>query len=194
MLAKTVKVLAASVLLLGTVNGQKAYSDEDGEVDPKLAMNRANPAGAATFDGLEQTRQPVRSTQAPLLDSFRGTTKKVVGDGIWKERGVATLWYDQEGQIVSVDVENTAEQSAGLEDMFKTMCEDNALYQLQLPDFELVTTQNACLYSQRGLNETLTFFTDDVGKKLISFSYNVSVAAEFVSAHIEAFSTKRENS
>ena len=116
-------------------------------------------------------RTPVRSAQAPLLSTFKGTTKKVVGDGIWKERGVATLWYDQEGQIISVEVENT--ESAGLEEMFGAMCDENALYQLQLPDFELITTQNACLYKERGLNETLTFFTDDQGKSLISFSYNL---------------------
>ena len=56
------------------------------------------------------------------------------------------------------------------------MCNENALYQLQLPDLSLITTQNACLYKDRGLNETLTFFTDNVGKNLISFSYNVSSA------------------
>lgn len=53
------------------------------------------------------------------------------------------------------------------------MCEANALYQLQLPDLDLLTTQNACTYKERGLNETLTFYTDDVGKNLISFSYNL---------------------
>ena len=73
-------------------------------------------------------RTPVKSKQAPLLDTFRGTTHKVVGDGIWKERGVATLWYDQDGQIISIEVENT--QQEGLEDMFTTMCDENALYQL----------------------------------------------------------------
>ena len=56
------------------------------------------------------------------------------------------------------------------------MCNENALYQLQLPDLSLITTQNACLYKDRGLNETLTFFTDNMGKNLISFSYNVSNA------------------
>jgi len=106
MFLKTVKVLAASVLFMG-VNAQKAF-DEDGEVDPKLVMNRASPAEEdQNQGGFEPARTAVRSTQAPLLDTFRGTTKKVVGDGIWKERGVATLWYDQEGQIISVDVENT---------------------------------------------------------------------------------------
>ena len=54
------------------------------------------------------------------------------------------------------------------------MCDEQALYQLQLPDFDLITSQNACTYKQRGLNETLTFYTDNSGKGLVSFSYDVS--------------------
>ena len=115
----------------------------------------------------------VKSKQAPLLDTFRGTTSKVVGDGIWKERGVATLWYDAEDKLINIEVENN--DASNLEEKFSQMCDENAIYQLQLPDFDLITTQNACTYKERGLNETLTFFTDDQGSNLISFSYNVSV-------------------
>ena len=132
-------------------------------------MNRAKPA--ATVDVTGAQRVAFKTKHTPLLDTFRGTTGKVVGDGIWKERGVATLKYDQEGAIISVEIENTA--AANLEEMFGKMCDEGALYQLQLPDFDLLTTQNACMYKERGLNETLTFYTDDLGKNLISFSYNL---------------------
>ena len=100
MITKTKALFAA---LFVTAHAQKAYSGDEGEIDPKLVMNRATP----NSDLDTVIRTPVRSTQAPLLDTFRGTNKRVVGDGIWKERGVATLWYDQEGQIISVEVENT---------------------------------------------------------------------------------------
>ena len=108
----------------------------------------------------------------PLLDTFRGTTKPVVGDGIWKERGVATIWFDADDKLISAEVTNNDAQN--LQDLFSQMCDEQALYQLQLPDFELITTQNACTYKQRGLNETLTFYTDNSGKGLVSFSYDVS--------------------
>jgi len=120
--------------------------------------------------GLE--RVAVKSKQTPLLETFRGTKNNVVGDGIWKERGVATLWYDAEGKLINIEVENNA--ATNLEEKFGKMCEENAVYQLQLPDFDLITTQPACTYKERGLNETLTFFTDDQARNLISFSYNVS--------------------
>ena len=42
----------------------------------------------------------------PLLDTFRGTTKPVVGDGIWKERGVATIWFDADDKLISAEVTN----------------------------------------------------------------------------------------
>ena len=114
----------------------------------------------------------MRSKQAPLLDTFRGTTKAVVGDGLWKERGIATMWYDADDKLISVDVEN--KEATNLQDLFGSMCDENALYQLQLPDFDLITTQNACTYKDRGLNETLTFYTDNTGKGLVSFGYDVS--------------------
>jgi len=100
-------------LLMGlAMNGQQAQAQkafvDDGEVeDPKLAMNRAT--RPIEDSGLE--RVAVRSKQAPLLDTFRGTASKVQGDGIWKERGVATLWYDQEDQIISVDISNNAQSN-----------------------------------------------------------------------------------
>lgn len=152
--------------LMSSTFAQKRFNEEEELQDPKLAMNRATSTSSIT------ERVAVRSKQAPLLDTFRGTTSKVVGDGIWKERGLATVWYDTEGQIISVEVENN--EAAFLEDVFGKMCEEQALYQLQLVDFDLITTQNACTYKDRGLNETLTFFTDDQAKNLISFSYNVS--------------------
>ena len=95
MFGKATKALIASLFVSSTANAQKAYS-EDGEVDPKLAMNRATNMHLDLGDEMAIVREPVRSSQAPLLDTFKGTTKKVVGDGIWKERGVATLWYDKD--------------------------------------------------------------------------------------------------
>ena len=53
------------------------------------------------------------------------------------------------------------------------MCEEEAFYQLNIPDYGLVSSQQACQYSQQGLNETLTFFTNSQGG-LVSFAYEVS--------------------
>ena len=44
-----------------------------------------------------------------------------------------------------------------------------------MPDFDILTSQSACTYKTRGLNETLTFFTDDKGVNLIGFNYDVSI-------------------
>ena len=54
------------------------------------------------------------------------------------------------------------------------MCEQGALYQLNIPDLELVSSQTACQYAKQGLNETLTFFTSTQGG-LVSFAYEVSL-------------------
>ena len=169
-MAKLLKALTF-VGLATLVTAQKRYDEEENDLDvsqAKLAMNRA-----AQNEGIE--RFVAKTKQVPLLDTFRGTKSKVAGDGVWKERGMATLSYDAEGAIISVDVENM--EASGLEDVFTKMCDDQALYQLQLPEFELITTQNACTYKERGLNETLTFFTDDVGQNLISFNYDVSTSS-----------------
>jgi len=53
-----------------------------------------------------------------------------------------------------------------------------------------MTTQNACLYKERGLNETLTFFTDDLGKNLISFSYNL-IDYEYLATKEESAKKRR---
>lgn len=51
------------------------------------------------------------------------------------------------------------------------MCEEGKLYQLQIPEVDLISTTSSCAYSKAGLNETLSFFTDSKGK-LVSFAYN----------------------
>lgn len=68
-------------------------------------MNRAKTQSNEIFEDVE-TRRAVRSKQVPLLDTFRGTTKPVVGDGIWKERGVATIWFDADDNLISAEVTN----------------------------------------------------------------------------------------
>ena len=70
------------------------------------------------------------------------------------------------------------------------MCDEKALYQLQLPDLDLITTQQACTYKERGLNETLTFFTDDQGKSLISFSYDF-IDYEYLATKEKSAKTRR---
>ena len=52
------------------------------------------------------------------------------------------------------------------------MCEEEALYQLMIPDLDLVSSQQACQYAKQGLNETLTFFTNANGG-VVSFAYEV---------------------
>jgi len=40
----------------------------------------------------------------------------VHGDGIWKERGMATMWYDADDKLISVEVSNNEAQN--LQDVF----------------------------------------------------------------------------
>jgi hypothetical protein len=97
-------------------------------------MNRAK---QSETEEIEAPRA-VKSKTVPLLDTFRGTVKPVVGDGVWKERGQALLWYDAEDQLISVEVTNN--ESANLEELFSKMCNEQALYQLNLPEYDLMTT------------------------------------------------------
>lgn len=46
------------------------------------------------------------------------------------------------------------------------------------------------MYKKRGLNETLTFFTDDIGKNLISFSYNL-IDYEYLATKEKSAKTRR---
>ena len=90
---KKAMCLLGSLMMATEVQAQKAYVDDDSDIaSAKLAMNRAKPA--ATVDVTGAQRVAFKTKHTPLLDTFRGTTGKVVGDGIWKERGVATLKYD----------------------------------------------------------------------------------------------------
>ena len=114
---------AGLFLFMGLTQAQRAYVEDD-EVDPKLAMNRANKQAKA--NELKIERMAIRSKQAPLLETFKGTNSKIVGEGVWKERGVATLWYDQDDQIIQVEVENNPQTD--LEETFTQMCDQNALY------------------------------------------------------------------
>ena len=63
------------------------------------------------------------------------------------------------------------------------MCEEDALYQLNIPDLELVSSQQACQYAKQGLNETLTFFTNTQGS-LISFGYEVCIIVLFLTDYL----------
>ena len=114
-----------ALLFTDSVSGQRRYVEEEEEQDPSLAMNRAKTDDIFQADEVER-RSAVRSKQAPLLDTFRGTTKPVVGEGIWKERGVATMWYDAEDKLISVEVEN--KEASALQDLFTSMCDEQALY------------------------------------------------------------------
>ena len=89
---------------------------------------------------MDQQRVAVKSKQSKIMETFRGTSKKVSGDGIWKERGVATLWYDNEGKLLNIEVANNNDSGSNLEELFGSMCDSNALYSLKMPDFDLLTT------------------------------------------------------
>ena len=59
-----------------------------------------------------------------------------------------------------------------VESDFKKACADNKLYQLLIPEYDILTSIPACLYVKNGFNETLTFHTDTLGN-LNAFSYEV---------------------
>jgi hypothetical protein len=51
-------------------------------------------------------------------------------------------------------------------------CKQNSLYQLRIPDFDLITSIPACHYVKHGLNDTL-LFTPDFSGSIATFSYDV---------------------
>ena len=130
-------------------------------------MNRAHPS-QVRMDDLESV--PTKNKKMPLLERFTSTSG---ADSVWQPRGELTFWYDITDKLVSVDVANSDIGSSNLEQTFTQMCDDGALYQLNIPDLELISSQTACQYAKQGLNETLSFFTSAQGS-LISFSYEVS--------------------
>lgn len=114
---------------------------------------------------------PTKNKKIPLLERFAAPS---IADSVWTQRAELTLWYDITDKLVSIDVANNdLGEMIDLEKTFNQMCEEGALYQLNIPDFELISSQQACQYAKQGLNETLTFFTDSKGR-LISFAYEVS--------------------
>ena len=157
------------------VSAQKAYtedSDEAADEQARLAMNRAK--NQPIIDDID--RMPSKSKKVPLLERFQANS---ISNAAWESRGELTLWYDIKDRLVSVDVDNHDIGSKNLEQTFTQMCEEDALYQLNIPDLELISSQQACQYAKQGLNETLTFFTNAQGN-LISFGYEVCKLAIFL--------------
>ena len=135
-------------------------------------MNRAK--SQPSHDDID--RMPSKSKKVPLLERFQANS---ISNAAWQSRGELTLWYDIKDRLVSVDVDNNDIGTKNLEQTFSQMCDEDALYQLNIPDLELVTSQQACTYAKQGLNETLTFFTNTQGN-LISFGYEVCIIVLFL--------------
>jgi len=119
----------------------------------------------------------VNFKRSKLLDRFTGTAStgsSPGGSGFWRERATVTLGYDSLNKLVNVVIENTIPESllSNVEAEFKLKCAEGSLYQLQIPELDLLASQSACQYAKQGLNETISFFTDAQGS-LVSFAYEV---------------------
>lgn len=58
--------------------------------------------------------------------------------------------------------------------MFKGGCDKKQLYQLSIPELDLLSSQTACHYATTiGLKERLAFATDASKKNVVSLSLNV---------------------
>ena len=154
--------------LILSSRAQKAFTeDAEDDANAKLTMNRAN-VNQVKLDEVENA--VVKSKTVPLLQRFSATS--ITAD--WTQRADLTLGFDSADKLVSVEVANKETgEGIDLEQTFKKMCEEGAFYQLNIPDYGLISSQQACQYSQQGLNETLTFFTNSQGG-LVSFAYEVS--------------------
>ena len=92
----------------------------------------------------------------------------------WTPRGQVLIARDSANQILSIQVQNEDIFAIAntLKSQFEDACSSNNLYQLQIPDFGLLTSVPACLYTKYGFNETLTFHADSSGQ-LTAFAYEV---------------------
>ena len=87
----------------------------------------------------------------------------------WQTRSQLVVGYDSRGFISDVAVNTPIEAT----DIFTEACSQGKLYQLRINELDLLTSVNACLYSEHaGLNESLAFHTID-RKDFTSFSYEV---------------------
>ena len=98
-------------------------------------MNRAN-LNQVKLD--EVGNSVVKSKVVPLLERFSSST--ISAD--WTQRADLTLGFDSADKLVSVEVVNKEiNDGIDLETTFKKMCDEGAFYQLNIPDFGLVSSQ-----------------------------------------------------
>ena len=95
---------------------------------------------------------------------------KFSGDRKWENRGNLLVGYDKRGYILEAKI-NTLIPAA---DIFTQTCADGKLYQLRIPELDLMTSVDACQYSTHaGLNETLSINTID-SKEITGFFYEIT--------------------
>ena len=105
---------------------------------------------------------------------------------VWEPRSKLVVGYDDRGSIAELKIDTPVEAK----DIFSESCISRDLYQLRIPELDLMTSVDACLYSEHGgLNETLKFNTID-GKELTGFFYEVS-DLEYLASKERRTKTKR---
>ena len=115
-------------------HAQKAYVEDEDDQDAKLTMNRAN-VNQVKLDDVDNS--VVKSKVVPLLERF--SSSAITAD--WTQRADLTLGFDNADKLVSVEVANKdIVEGIDLEQTFKKMCDEEAFYQLNIPDFGLVSS------------------------------------------------------
>ena len=135
---KKVTLFIFTTFIFCFASAQKAYvEDLEDDSNARLAMNRANPNPNPVKND-EFDRVPTKSKKVPLLERFSGPT---IADSVWTQRAEVTLWHDNQDRLVSVQVDNgEVNDNLNLEQTFTKMCDEDALYQLNIPDYELISS------------------------------------------------------
>ena len=133
-----------------------------------LAVGLAS--GHRDFDEDIDTILSQREEVEPQLEKVANYPKAITKHSIMErfsnedvatERGKVVVTRNKnDNEIMKIELEENA-LTEDLTDRFNASCQKNALYQLSIPDLDLVTSQAACIYFlESGLNDTLTFHTD----------------------------------
>ena len=105
-------------------------------------MNR-RPVSEEQFGSLEIEAVASKQLKTKLKERFLGGD---FSDGQWRDRADLTLWYDQSDKLVRVEIENHEQnqysEATGLEleQLFEKACEQNTLYQLSVPEHDIMTS------------------------------------------------------
>lgn len=136
---------------------QAVGDDDDGDA---YLLNRQAKIELEPVKQIEKT-----SAKHPVVHSFSGHQRKTRGHLIVFRNKINNQIVDLELVEDEIASDMTTEFT---EEVFAKKCEQNQLYQLEVPELSLMTSMQACYYAkQSGLNDTVSFATNREGDRLV---------------------------